>query len=238
MERIKTESFELAVNTAGNPESKRMVLCLPGRLDTKDYAHIQSHLDYFADKGFFTVSFDPPGTWESVGDISLYTTTNYLIAINEIIAYFGNRPTVALGHSRGGTMAMLAGINNEHVTHIVAVMSHWGPSDRPSTEEDFHISNRDLPPGTSRTAERKTFRLPMAYFDDATSYTGLDSCSKPKLFFAGTKDVLITPDDVRETFDYAGEPKQFVELNSEHDYRLLPEVIDEVNKAVEKFLES
>lgn len=236
MEMIKTNTFELAVVTAGDPNSERLMLCLPGRLDTKDYAHIQSHMDYFAEKGFFAVSFDPPGTWESGDDISLYTTPNYLVAINEIVAHYGNRPTVTLGHSRGGTMAMLAGVNNEYVTHIVAVMSHWGPSGRPDTKEDVHVSTRDVPPGTERTDERKEFSLPMAYFDDMTDYSGLDTSEKPKLLFAGTQDVLVTPEDVQETFDSAAEPKQFIELDSEHDYRLHSEIIDEVNKKTEEFL--
>lgn len=236
MEMVKTDSFELAVNTAGDPNSERLMLCLPGRLDTKDYAHIQSHVDYFAEKGFFTVSFDPPGTWESGGDISLYTTPNYLVAINEIIAHFGNRPTVVLGHSRGGTMALLAGISNEYVTHMIAVMSHWGPSERPDTDEKIHISHRDLPPGTERTVEQKEFKLPMSYFNDPGDYSGLDACIKPKLFFAGTKDVLVTLEDVQEMFDSSAEPKQFIQLDSVHDYRLQPEVIDEVNQKVEEFL--
>lgn len=233
---IKTDSFELAVNTAGDPNSERLMLCLPGRLDTKDYAHIQSHVDYFAEKGFFTVSFDPPGTWESGGDIALYTTPNYLVAINEIIAHFGNRPTVVLGHSRGGTMALLAGINNEFVTHMIAVMSHWGPSGRPGTDDTVHTSHRDLPPGTERTSEQKEFKLPMSYFDDLADYSGLDTCTKPKLFFAGTEDVLVTLDDIQEMFDSAADPKHLIQLDSEHDYRLHPEVIDQVNQKVEEFL--
>lgn len=236
MEIIKTDSFDLAITTAGNPNSERMMLCLPGRLDTKDYAHIQSHLEYFAQKGFFTVSFDPPGTWESSNDISLYTTPNYLVAIHEIIAHFDNRPTITLGHSRGGTMALMAGIHNQYVTHMIAVMSHWGPSGRPDIEENVHVSTRDVPPGTERTEERKTFELPMSYFDDAGDYSGLDVCDKPKLFFAGLQDVLVTPQDVKEMVDEAAEPKEYLELDSEHDYRLHSEVIDEVNKHVEAFL--
>jgi pimeloyl-ACP methyl ester carboxylesterase len=236
MEMIKTKSFDLAVNIKGDTESDRMMLCLPGRLDTKDYAHIQSHVDYFAERGFLTVSFDPPGTWESSDDISLYTTPNYLVAINEIIEHFGNRPTVALGHSRGGTMALLAGVHNEYVTHMIAVMSHWGPSGRPDTEGEVHVSTRDVPPGTERTEERKTFELPMTYFNDVTDYTGLDTCDKPKLFFAGLQDVLITPNEVKEMVEAAAKPKQYVELDSEHDYRLHSGIIDEVNTKVDDFL--
>lgn len=237
MELITTKSFTLATIQFGDPAAEKLMLCLPGRLDTKDYAHMVAHAEYFAEHGYFVVSFDPPGTWESPGDIALYTVENYLKAIDELIEHFGDRPTVTLGHSRGGTMSMMAGIRNPHITHFVAVMSHYGPSGRPDVAQDFQVSTRDLPPGTERTEERKEFKLPMSYFDDDTDYTGLETCEKPKLFFYGTEDVLVTPADVRETYDVAAEPKVIHELDSDHDYRLHPAVIAEVNQVVEKFLE-
>lgn len=236
MSKIKTPSFELAIYKKGDENSDKLMLCLPGRLDTKDYAHMQSHVDFFASKGHLAISFDPPGTWESSDDISLYTTQNYLKAIDELIELYGNRPTVTLGHSRGGTMAMMAGINNPHITHFIAVMSHYGPSEKPNEVGDVRVSYRDLPPGTEETKERKQFDLPMSYFDDPTPYTGLESCTKPKLFFFGQHDDLVRPEDVRETYESAAEPKQLYELDSDHDYRYHPEIIEEVEKVVEEFL--
>lgn len=236
MNLIKTPSFELAIYKKGDEASEKLALCLPGRLDTKDYAHMQSHVDFFASEGYLAVSFDPPGTWESPGDISLYTTPNYLKAIDEIIAHYGSKPTVVLGHSRGGSMAILAGINNPHVTHFVAVMSHYGPSEKPDGEGEVRMSYRDLPPGTEKTEERKRFDLPMSYFDETTPYTGLESCIKPKLFFLGLRDNLILPEDVRETYELAPEPKQLYELASGHDYRYNTEVIKTVERVTAEFL--
>lgn len=180
---IKTKSFELAIYKKGSDLSKKLAICLPGRLDTKDYAHLRSHVDFLADEGYLALSFDPPGTWESSGDISIYTNQNYLKAINEVIEYYGNRATIVLGHSRGGSMSMLAGVNNEFVTHFIAIMSHYGPSERPDFSGGVRTSYRDLPPGTEESKEKKRFDLPMSYFDDTISYTGLESCPKPKLFF-------------------------------------------------------
>lgn len=237
MEMIKTRNFELAVYKNGPANAEKLMLCLPGRLDTKDYAHMRSHVDFFAKKGFLALSFDPPGTWESSGDISLYTTPNYLKAIDEIIEYFGNQPTVVLGHSRGGSMAILAGINNPYVTHFVAVMSHYAPSERPDTSADFCTSYRDLPPGTEKTQEKKQFDLPMSYFDDPTEYTGLDVCTKSKLFFLGIDDQAVLPDDVRDTYKLAAQPKQLYELNYGHDYRYSPEMIAKVEKVTLEFLD-
>src|SRR5690349_20918923 len=109
MEMIKTRSFELAVNASGNKNASKLAIVIPGRLDTKDYAHNVSHVDYLSSKGYYAVSFDPPGTWDSPGDIELYSTTNCIKAVDELIEYYGNKPTLLLGHSRGGSIAMLAG---------------------------------------------------------------------------------------------------------------------------------
>jgi len=84
---------------------------MPGRLDTKDYANFVSHLDFLANHGFYTVAIDPPYSWDSPGELKDYTTSNYLKAVNELIDYFGNRPTLLLGHSRGGATAILASTN-------------------------------------------------------------------------------------------------------------------------------
>lgn len=83
MKEIKTPSFELAVHTRGSEDAAKLMLCLLRRLDTKDYAHMRSHVDHFASNGHPALSFDPPGTWESPGDIALHTVTNYLRAVME-----------------------------------------------------------------------------------------------------------------------------------------------------------
>jgi len=239
---IQTKSFKLAIYAQGDSSSPKLALVLPGRLDTKDYAHMQSHVDYLASKGYYAISFDPPGTWESPGDIELYTTTNYLKAINELIEYYGNKPTLIMGHSRGGSIALLAGTTNQLITHIVAIMSHHGPTTvgLPKDKDTVKPSYRDLPPGTSRTTERKEFFLPHSYFEDQQQYDALDNLkvsTKPKLFFYGTEDVLVTSDSVREMYELSAEPKVLHELKTEHDYRLHPEAMDEVNRAIGQFLE-
>lgn len=239
MKIIKTKSFELAVNSKGDVNSPKIALLLPGQLDTKNYAHMVSHVDFLADKGYYAVSFDPPGTWDSPGSIELYTMTNYHKAVDELIEHFGNKPTVLMGHSRGGSMAMLAGPNNPNVTHVIAVMSHVGPSTL--REEDItdgiKISYRDMPPND--TKNKKRFDLPVNYFEDAQKHDilgGLKNYDKPKLFFYGTKDALIDPDEVKETYEQVPGPKMIHELNTGHDYRLHKDMVDEVNRITWEFL--
>lgn len=241
MKLIETPSFKLAVYAQGNSNADKLALVLPGRLDTKDYPHCRSHVDFLAGKGYYALSFDPPGTWESPGGIELYTMTNYLKAMNELIELLGNKPTVLVGHSRGGSMAMLGGTTIPQVTHFVAVMSRPSAS-IPDDETGYKkmgkdVSYRDTPPNDSEHQVR--FDLPYNYFEDAAQYNmteDLKTCVKPKLFFYGNKDALVTPEGVKEMYDYAAEPKQIHELNSEHDYRRHPEIIEEVNQLIGEFL--
>lgn len=239
MKLIKTKSFELAIISKGDESSSKIALLLPGQLDTKDYAHMVSHVEFLADKGYYALSFDPPGTWDSPGDIGLYTMTNYHKAIDELIEFFGNKPTVLMGHSRGGSMAMLAGPSNPKVTHVIAVMSHVGPSifKEEDVSDGIKISYRDMP--LNDTENKKRFDLPVNYFKDASKHDilgGLKNYDKPKLFFYGTKDVLVNPEGVKETYKQVAEPKMIHELNTDHDYRLHKDMIDKVNKVTWEFL--
>lgn len=242
MELIKTKSFDLAVYIKGDPTSEKLAIVIPGRLDTKDYAHNTSLVDYLGERGYLALSFDPPGTWESPGSIDLYTTTNCIKATEELIEYFGNRPTVLAGHSRGGTIAMLVGPKNPHVTHIIPVFSHYGAPSDPEPERIRNgklLSFRDLPPGTERTKEQKGFLLPLNYFKDGAQYDalpGLRTCTKPKLFFYGTRDTMNNPEDTKHAFRESAEPKMIHAVEAEHDYRLFPRAIEEVNKTIGEFL--
>lgn len=243
MNLIKTQSFELAVNTKGNENAEKIALFLPGRLDTKDYANFSSHLEYLASKGFFAISFDPPGTWDSPGGIELFTTTNYIKAVNEVIEYYGNKPTLLFGHSRGGATAILAGTLNPSVKALVVIMATYGKPSAPSAEaleKGFNFEDRDLPPGTQITKEQKEFKLPLNYFKDGGQYDPgaiFKTCTKPKLIFFSKQDEYTEPQRVNEVYEAIPEPKMKHELNIEHDYRYHPEVFEEVNKIMGQFLE-
>lgn len=242
MNIIKTKNFELAINTAGDPNSEKVALVLPGRLDTKDYANNLSHIEYLAKHGYYALSLDPPGTWNSPGGIELFTTTNYVKAVNELIEFLGNKLTLLFGHSRGGTVAMLVGTVNPHVTHIITNMSYYGAPSAPTDEcrlKGYQVSLRDMPPGTEKGGPQKRFELPLNYFEEGMQYNVTEAikvCRKPKLFFYGVNDLEMNPEDVKEMYKFASEPKFIHELNSEHRYWRHLEIIEEVNKTVGEFL--
>lgn len=238
---LKTENFTLAVYQKGSLDSKKLALVLPGRLDTKDYPHMHAHVDFLATKEYLALSFDPPGTWESEGDLSIFSTTNYLQAIKELIEYYG-KPTLLVGHSRGGGMAILAGTRLEEVEAFVVIMGR--ASYAQATDEDWskkgvkkHV--RDTPEGYAE--KTKTFMLPYAFVEDSWQYDSVENlktCKKPKLFVAGSKDDLVDPVMVKETYELSAEPKQFVLLDSVHDYRLDEKKIQKINELIGEFIQT
>ncbi len=244
MEIIQTSSFKLAVNTKGDKNAEKVAILLPGRLDTKDYANFVSHQEYLASKGFYAVALDPPGTWESPGGIELFTTTNYLKAVNELIEYYGNRPTLLLGHSRGAEVAALVSTANPLVIGLVSINGSFGPpspQDEDLVKDGMIIEPRDLLPGTIKTAKQKIFKLPVKYFEDGNRYdsvAGLRNWTKPKLVFYSTKDEWREPEEVIEIFESLAEPKMIYELNSTHDYRYFSKVVEQVNLVVGQFIDN
>lgn len=240
---IQTQSFEVAAVSAGNPDSEKLAIVTPGRLDSKDYCHNVSHMNHFADLGYYAVSFDPPGTWESPGSIDMYTTTNVVRAVNELIWFFDQRPTLLFGHSRGGIVSMLVGSSNNVVTHMIAVNSGAGP---PSRDYGVIMGKptkilRDPPPGQSESPEgdRVEFELPYEYYLDGDGYDvrpPLEKCPKPKLFFYGLRDSIVPPNLVMSIFNRSGGQKSICPLDTGHNYRYDAIVIDNINQQISKFL--
>ncbi len=239
---IKTKSFEVAIYAKGDPDSPKLALMLPGRLDTKDYAHLKSHVDFLSERGFYAVAIDPPGTWESPGNLDEYSTTLYVKCVGEIIEYYGNRPTTLVGHSRGGATSMLSSKFTAVESLVLVNASYSGNPSRP--DESLLINGklrelRDLPPGDHRTDEKVEFMMSMLYFDDGLNHDPLESLKKfegKKLLIHATDDEFNPAVNVEKIYDTLPEPKRFLEIPKDHDYRLYPEIIDQVNQEISKFL--
>lgn len=245
MYRIETSKHLLAVYAKGNKDAGRLAVVLPGFLDTKDYAHIRSHVDYLAARGYFAVSFDPPGTWESGDDIRQYTTSNYLLAVEGLLAKF-DKPAFIVGHSLGGRVGILASLRSPHVFACASIMSgasiagHWTPPDKVASwkTNGTLAASRDLP---YEPQKRRQFYVPFSFYEDALQYDarhGLDKLTIPKLFVAGRQDPYVPTGEVQEVFDAAGDPKQLVMLDASHVYRRQPRAVAAINDALQVFLDN
>jgi pimeloyl-ACP methyl ester carboxylesterase len=238
---IKTKSYNLAVYERGNPDATKCAIVLPGRLESKDYIHIQSHVDLLATLGFHALAFDPPGSWESSGNIASYTVTNYLGAVNAVIEYYGNKPTLLVGHSLGGSIAMLAAANNPHVAAFITLMALANPKvqDREWRAAGKITFYRDLPPGDHTTSEQRQYDLPYSFLEDSRRYntqSALQHCHKPKLCITGTYDTQNSPRYSPDERAHIAEPKQFIEVPSYHSYRYSQAGIDTINTIIKRFV--
>jgi len=240
MNKIQTRSFNLAIYAKGDVNSPKLALVLPGRFDSKDYLHMHSHVELLSKRGYYALSFDPPGTWESDGDVSIFNNTSYIKATNEIIEYYGSKPTLLVGHSRGATISMLAGCQNENVIGFISIMG--GYAQRALSE----AIRPDVPKYTFRDdpndpAKEIKIEIPYSFFVDSAKYNALDGlskCVKPKLFIYGEHDTTVKESSVMESFESAAQPKELASIESDHNYRQSPEKIDRMNEIISQFLDN
>ncbi|MFA5126496.1 MAG: alpha/beta fold hydrolase [Patescibacteria group bacterium] len=241
MEIIETKSFKLASFSKGDKNSSKLAILLPGRLDTKDYINFISHANLLSNHGYYVLAIDPPGTWQSPGSIELFTTTNYIRAINELIDYFGNRPTLLLGHSRGAATAILVS-DNPSVLGVIAIMANFGSPTNPkrdSLKKGFEQTYRDMPPGNIKSKDQMEFALPIAYWEDGKHYdvkNSLIHCAKPKLIIYGTNDKFTPTQEVEELYKIIPQPKMLKKIYSVHDYRYSVKAIKEIEGDINQFL--
>jgi pimeloyl-ACP methyl ester carboxylesterase len=247
MEKIlipSTKGMLAAVIHRPTVQSEKLAILCPGYLDSKDYTHLVMLADDLASLGFTAVRFDPTGTWESGGDISEYTTTQYLEDVKTVIDYMltqNNFKHILIGgHSRGGQISVLYAARDPRISEVLAIMPSSkplppGPKREEWEKDGFHISTRDIP-GQSDIRE---YKVPFTHIIDRDQYNAVEQVKNvhvPTIFIAGELDTTILPEVVKELFDAANEPKQYIFLEGMgHDYRKDVEKVKKVNKIILKF---
>lgn len=230
MERVKIsnssgKSIAAIIQYPEVPANKLAILC-PGFLDTKDYNHLTELSTALSGAGYATVRFDPTGTWESEGDISEYLTSQYVRDVQSVLEYMltkGSYTRVLLaGHSRGGQVSILCAARDPRISSVLAIMpsSGWSGDQLQEWEKaGVRASTRDIP---GETGVRE-FQISFAHALDREQFKTFEDIKKvhvPIIFVAGEKDEIVLPEDVRELFDAANEPKKFVFVKDiGHDYR-------------------
>lgn len=229
--------ISIAVHYPEVKTEKLAILC-PGYLDSKDYDHLVQLATVLVERGFAVVRFDPTGTWESEGNISEYTTTQYLEDIKSVKEYMlkdKNYTFILLGgHSMGGRMSLLYAPTDSEILSVFAIMS--GYKKAPSKNEEkwktdgVQINNRDIPKNKN---EKRQYTVPFSFLEDSNKYNVLDTIGNlhiPVLLIAGEQDTLCTPEVMKTIFDKANQPKEFVIIPGiGHDYRQNSEQIKIVN---------
>jgi uncharacterized protein len=243
----KGEKIAVVVHRPEKLTGKLAILC-PGFLDAKDYYHLVELAKRLAEHGYTVARFDPTGTWDSEGDISDYTMTQYLEDIRCVLEYMlatGNFRHILLGgHSRGGQMSVLYAARDPRVTFALCIMGSSGPIKGPRRDEwektGVSVSQRRVPGTTGESKEYREYRVPFSHVLDRDQYDAVADAKKihvPIVFVAGELDDQVPPELVKKIFDNANEPKQFIVIPSVgHDYRRNPSEIETVNSVILKAL--
>ena len=249
-EKIKILSSKGAlaviVHYSEKKTGKLAILC-SGYLDSKDYKHLTGLAETLNKEGYTIARFDSTGVWESDGDISDYTTTQYLEDIKNVLEYMlhqANYNHVLIGgHSRGGQVAVLYAARDTRISLVLAIM----PSSKLTTKigkryKDWQkngvsTSYRDLPDNKEKKRE---FHVPYSHAVDKDKYDVVEDVKKikvPIIFLAGELDDVCPPKLVREIFDNANEPKKFALITGiGHNYRFNNNEIKLVNKKIIKLI--
>lgn len=235
-----------------NETGKLAILC-SGYLDSKDYKHLTGLAEALNAQGYAVVRFDATGIWESEGDISEYTTTQYLEDIKHVLDFMlkeSNYGHILLGgHSRGGQVAILYAARDPRISAVLSIMpsskrtataspfSKIGTHHKDWKETGFRVEYRNLP---DEETEKKMFRVPYSHAIDKDKYDVVEDVKKvtvPILFIAGELDDRCPPDIVKEIFDNANEPKSLAVLSGiGHDYRHNDSEVKFVNKEIMRLL--
>ena len=103
-------------------ESEKLAILCSGYLDSKDYKHLVSLAEVLNNAGYTVVRFEPTGTWESEGNISDYTNTQYLEDIKNVLEYMLSQKkyTYVLlgGHSRGGQLSIIYAARDSRISFV------------------------------------------------------------------------------------------------------------------------
>jgi len=247
--KIPTPKGNIAavVHYSKNKTDKLAILC-SGYLDSKDYDHLKILSEDLAKEGYTAVRFDPIGTWESDGDISDYTTTQYLVDIKNVLEYMLKqnpfKHILIGGHSRGGKVSILYATRDRRVSGVLGIMPsslYMNKNDERVIEAKkigFSISFRDLPEDKK---QKREFRVPYSHFQDNLKYNSPKDVKKikvPLILIAGELDKLVAPESVKEIFEKANEPKKFILIPGiGHDYRKNPSEVRLVNSKILEALE-
>lgn len=239
------------INEPEDKADKLAILC-PGYLDSKDYDHLKILAEDLASKGYTVVRFDPIGTWESDGNISDYTTTEYLRNVKEVLEYMfkqNNFKHILIGgHSRGGKISILYAAQDRRISIVLGIMPSTviSKKDKRSVSAKMlgvSVSYRDLP-GDKKG--KKEFRVPYSHFENELKnqdkYNVLKKIGRleiPLILIAGERDKLVLSKSVKQMFKKSKGPKKFILIKGiGHDYRHNPSEVRLVNDQILKALKS
>ncbi len=226
--------------TIHEAETNKLAIICPGFLDSKDYTGLLELAKRLNERGYLVVRFDPTGVWESDGDISDYTITQYLKDIENVLKYMlqqkDYKHILLGGHSRGGQMSILYAARDPRISSVIGIMPSAGPikgKKREDWKKTGYFGKRDLPFDREKIIE---FNVPFNHVLDRDQYDAFGDIKKikvPIILVAGELDELVPPEEVKKLYANANQPKKFIPIPKiGHDYRFNDDEVELVNKKI------
>jgi putative redox protein len=175
-----------------------------------------------AERGIAVLRFDFTGLGESEGD---FADTDFSSNIEDLVAAADflrdqyEAPQILIGHSLGGTAALVAASRIEEVRAVVTIAA---PSDTDHLRELLVEKAPAVEQG--ETAEinlaGRTFRIKRQLLDDLAEHSVRDAIAelrRPLLLFHSPLDKVVAVDHAQRIFEAAKHPKSFISLdNADH----------------------
>lgn len=218
----------------------KLVLLLPGYLDSPDYLHMLTFEKRLKELGYMTERLDPCNLWKT-GNSKNYSITNYLKQIKDRMSFYKSQNStevILIGHSLGGFVSIIAGSRINEVTKIVALCP---PPDRKYSNQEWKkgevkYSKRDLP---DNPQEFREFEVPYSFVEDGLQYSAEEEVKKihkPLMIFIALEDTIVPSNLTERIIANANNPHVVRQKNMGHNFRCSKEECKTVMAEIEKFL--
>jgi pimeloyl-ACP methyl ester carboxylesterase len=230
------------------PRSETLAVLIPGFLDSRSWAGTRTLAAELQSSGRTAVSFDPRGTFRTLGDPEqIKPSVQVCDTISAIGMVRPHERTVLIGHSFGASIALLAAAEDPRVTDVVAIMPPrcfvW-PRDYDAARDNWRRTKiRRFDVAAPGSSVQWQFKVPHSVVDDAVERDLPGTLRRLRhdqriLFVAGRDDTVIPSATVKKLFtECHSARKTFVVLPVCHDYRDHPEQLRMVNAAVLHWLD-
>lgn len=218
----------------------KVALLLPGYLDSPDYLHLKIIDKKLQEVEYLVERLDPCDLWKTKNTDN-YSMTNYLKQVEDKINFYKNQnpsDIILVGHSMGGSIAIIAGNKNKEVTKIVALCS----------SPDGLYSELEWPKNTSRQSIRRSpnnpdenviFNVPYSFVIDRSQYSAIDEVkkiNKPLMIFIALNDKVVSPIETEKIVASANHPYVVRQANMGHDFGKSVEQSNIVASKIAEFL--
>lgn len=241
----KNLNLATVIGYPGKDKKYPAIVLLHGFTGYKDEEHIIELAKYLTTSGYVTLRFDCSGFAESEGSTDIdYRLSNYHSDIESVFEYVKALEFVDVqklgiwGNSLGGTLALCFAGNNPWIK-VVCTVSAPTQFARKDNFERRTKSWKEIGYFEKESSRYGHIKIPYEFVADSQKWNALDCISNikaPSLYVVGKADKNVFPDNTKELFVKANEPKQFVEIEGmDHFYKKVPDHVIKVNETVSKF---